>query len=153
MEKKTACKTTYSTIWQVCTHTHTFLKTICSHTHKTWTDIYVDGRIIDDLKMGFPCGSPGIESTHNAGDLGSIPGLGRSPGEGKGPTPVFWPGEFHGLYSPWGRKEADTTEQLSLSLSKISLILFCIFLSVLQYLLLLLSEICMWYLRWSDSNQ
>ena len=32
------------------------------------------------------------------------------------PTPVFWPGEFHGLYSPWGRKELDRTEQLSLSL-------------------------------------
>ena len=31
------------------------------------------------------------------------------------PTPVFWPGEFHGLYSPRGRKESDTTEQLSLS--------------------------------------
>ena len=31
-------------------------------------------------------------------------------------TPVFWPGEFHGLYSPWGHKESDTTEQLSLSL-------------------------------------
>ena len=31
------------------------------------------------------------------------------------PTPVFWPGEFHGLYSPWGHKESDTTEQLSLS--------------------------------------
>ena len=30
-------------------------------------------------------------------------------------TPVFWPGEFHGLYSPWGRKESDTTECLSLS--------------------------------------
>ena len=29
------------------------------------------------------------------------------------PTPVFWPGEFHGLYSPWGRKELDTTERLS----------------------------------------
>ena len=31
-------------------------------------------------------------------------------------TPVFRPGEFHGLYSPWGRKESDTTERLSLSL-------------------------------------
>ena len=30
------------------------------------------------------------------------------------PTPVFWPGEFHGLYSPWGHKELDMTEQLSL---------------------------------------
>ena len=28
------------------------------------------------------------------------------------PTPVFWPGEFHGLYSPWGLKESDTTERL-----------------------------------------
>ena len=28
----------------------------------------------------------------------------------KQPTPVFWPGEFHGLYSPWGRQESDTTE-------------------------------------------
>ena len=26
------------------------------------------------------------------------------------PTPVFWSGEFHGLYSPWGRKESDTTD-------------------------------------------
>ena len=32
------------------------------------------------------------------------------------PTPVFWPGEFHELYSPWGCKESDTTEQLSRSL-------------------------------------
>ena len=31
------------------------------------------------------------------------------------PTPVFWPGEFHGLYSLWGRKESDMTEQFSLS--------------------------------------
>ena len=32
--------------------------------------------------------------------------------KGKVPTPVFWPGEFHGIYSPWGRKELDMTEQL-----------------------------------------
>ena len=32
----------------------------------------------------FPCSSAGKESTCNAGDLGSIPGLGKSPGEGKG---------------------------------------------------------------------
>ena len=87
--------------------------------------------------MGFPGTSAGKESTFNAGDPGSIPGSGRSPGEGIGyplhyswaslmvaqmvknlpamqetgfdpwvgkipwrrewqPTPVFWPGEFHG---------------------------------------------------------
>ena len=27
--------------------------------------------------------------------------------------PIFWPGEFHGLYNPWGCKESDTTERLS----------------------------------------
>ena len=36
------------------------------------------------LYSGFPCGSSGKESACNVGDLGSIPGLGRSPGEGKG---------------------------------------------------------------------
>ena len=30
--------------------------------------------------------------------------------------PVFWPGEFHGLCSPWGRKDSDTIGRLSLSL-------------------------------------
>ena len=41
------------------------------------------------MYMGFPGGSEGKASAHNAGDLGSIPGLGRSPGEGNGnPTPV-----------------------------------------------------------------
>ena len=34
--------------------------------------------------MDFFCGSAGKESAYNAGDLGSIPGLGRSPAEGKG---------------------------------------------------------------------
>ena len=65
---------------------------------------------------GFPGGSAGKESSRNAGDLGSIPGLGRSPGKGKLPILVFWPGEFHGLYSPWGCKESDMTERLSLLL-------------------------------------
>ena len=36
--------------------------------------------------------------------------------KGKAPTPVFWPGESHGLYSLWDRKESDTTEPLSLTL-------------------------------------
>ena len=41
--------------------------------------------------LGFPCGSAGKESACNAGDLGSIPGLGRSPGEGKGyPLQYSW---------------------------------------------------------------
>ena len=88
-----------------------------------------------ELMLGFPDSSVGKESACNAGDHGSIPGLGRSAGEGIGyplqyswaslvpqlvrksacnvghlglipglrrerlPTPVFWPGEFHGLQS------------------------------------------------------
>ena len=42
--------------------------------------------------MGFPCGSTGKESACNVGGLGSIPGLGRSPGEGKG-----YPLQYSGL--------------------------------------------------------
>ena len=43
-------------------------------------------------QLGFPGGSAGKESACNAGDLGSIPGLGRSPGEGKG-----YPLQYSGL--------------------------------------------------------
>ena len=42
--------------------------------------------------MGFPCGSAGKESSCNAGNLGSIPGLGRFPEEGKG-----YPLQYSGL--------------------------------------------------------
>ena len=61
--------------------------------------------------LGFPCGSTGKESAHNVGDLGWIPGSGRFPWRRERlPTPVFRPGEFHGLYSPWAHKEQDMTE-------------------------------------------
>jgi len=42
--------------------------------------------------LGFPCGSAGKESACSTGDLGSIPGLGKSPGEGKG-----YPLQYSGL--------------------------------------------------------
>ena len=63
--------------------------------------------------LGFPCGSAGKESACSAGDLGSIPGLGRSLGEGKG-YPLQYSGLENSLDCPWGRKELDTTEKLSL---------------------------------------
>ena len=44
----------------------------------------------------FPGGSDGKASAHNAGDPASIPGSGRSPGEGNGNTLVFLPGKSHG---------------------------------------------------------
>ena len=52
--------------------------------------------------------SAGKEFACNVGDLGSTPGLGRSPGEGNGFP--FWPGEFRGLYIKsmgWQRVEHD----------------------------------------------
>ena len=52
----------------------------------------------------------------DAGDVGLIPGSGKSPGVGNG-IPVFLPGNFHGErsllgYSPWGCKASDTTEHI-----------------------------------------
>ena len=70
--------------------------------------------------MGFPGGSDGKEFTCNAGDLGWILALGRSPAGGHGnPLQYFClehPHEQRSLagYSPWGRKESDTTKQLSI---------------------------------------
>ena len=64
----------------------------------------------------FPHSSVGKESACSVGDPGLIPGSGRSPGERERlPLPVFWPGEFQGLYSPCACKESDMTEQPSLS--------------------------------------
>ena len=73
--------------------------------------------------LGFPGGSCGKESACNAGDPGSTPGLGKSPGEGNGnSSQCTCPGEFRGQrsvmgYSPWGHKESDRTEQITLTLS------------------------------------
>ena len=68
----------------------------------------------------FPGSLDGKETICNAGDLGSIPGLGGSPGEGDGsPLQYLCWENPHGQmslvgYSPWGCKEFDTTEQLTL---------------------------------------
>ena len=71
--------------------------------------------------MGFPGGSDGKESAYSAGDLGSIPGLGRSSGGGHGnPLQYSCLENPHGQrslegYSPWGHNELDMTERLSTS--------------------------------------
>ena len=108
-------------------------------------------------RVGFPDSSVRTESTCNVGEPSSIPGSGRSAGEGigyplqyswaslvaqliknlpamwetwvpsmgwedplekrKATMSIFWPGEFHELHIPWGCKELDKTEQLSLTQS------------------------------------
>ena len=60
--------------------------------------------------MCSPGGSAGKESRRP----GFNPWVGEIPWRrDRLPTPVFWPEEFHGLYSPWGGKESDMTEQFS----------------------------------------
>ena len=72
------------------------------------------------FKTGFPSGAVVKNTPANAGDardMGSIPGSGRSPGEGDGhPLQYSHLGKPHGQrslvgYSPWGHKESDTTER------------------------------------------
>ena len=66
----------------------------------------------------FPGGSDSKASVYNVGDPGSIPGSGRSPGEGNGNLLQYYCLEkYHGQrslvgYSPWGRKELEMTERL-----------------------------------------
>ena len=62
-------------------------------------------------QQAFPGGSAGKESACSAGDLRSVPGRRKRP-----PTPVLWPGGS--MYSPWGRKESDTTETFTRRLHK-----------------------------------
>ena len=77
------------------------------------------------MYMGFPCGSAGKEPTCNVGDLGLIPGLGRLPGEEKATHSriLAWRIPWT-VYSPWGRKEPDTTERLVLHFISLGSILF-----------------------------
>ena len=72
----------------------------------------------DGALMIFPGGLDGRASAWNEGDVGSVPGLGRSPGEGNG-NPLEYSclenpmdGGTWLSYSPWGRKESDMTERL-----------------------------------------
>ena len=63
-------------------------------------------------RMGFPGASDGKESACNAGDLGSIPRWGRSPGKGNG-SPLQYSCRENSMDRGWGREESDTTEWLN----------------------------------------
>ena len=74
--------------------------------------------IVPASKWGFPGCSDGKESACSVGDLVSIPGLGIAPGEGNGypllPRKSHGQRSLAGYSSPWGHKELDITEQLTL---------------------------------------
>ena len=70
----------------------------------------------------FPGSSAGKESACNVGDLGLIPGVGKiSWRREQLPIPVFWPGEFHGLYSPGGHKELDRLSDFHFHLASLKI--------------------------------
>ena len=100
---------------------------ILDHLHYHYSEFFIWRLPISTLLSCFsgilsfsfiPGGSEGKASAYNAGDLGSIPGLGRSPGERNGnPLEYSCPKKSHVWrslvgYSPWGHKESDTIEQL-----------------------------------------
>ena len=72
------------------------------------------GRLPTPVFLGFPCGLSGKESTCSVGDLGLIPGLGSSPGEGKG-YPLQYSGLENFMDSIVHGKESDTAEHISSS--------------------------------------
>ena len=100
-------------------------------------------------------GEDGKASVYNAGDLGSRPGLGRSPGEGNGHPlhTIAW--KSHGQrsligYSLWGRKESDTTERLHFTSLHIVIV------PILLHFLLSIPLIWMWNqdtLSWKEERE
>ena len=78
---------------------------VCEYLNVDWASL-----VAQQVKNHLQCGRRGFD-----------PWVGKIPWRQKRlPSPVFWPGEFHGLYSPWGRKESDRTEWLSLHPSALS---------------------------------
>ena len=76
-----------------------------------WEDPLEKSRLPTPVFLGFPRGSDGKESACNEGDLGLIPGLGRSPGGRHGNQLQYSDLEkLHGQRNSWGHKELDMTE-------------------------------------------
>ena len=97
------------------------LKSFLYHSRKCSLQTFLDFPNVHDLgvvkfSLGLPPWLRGKKSACNAEDPGLIPWVRKIPWRRAWqPTPVFLPGESHGQrslvgYSPWGRKESDTTE-------------------------------------------
>ena len=89
----------------------------CSGPPRLWSMVLSPG-----FHQGFPGGSAGKRICLQCGRPGFDPWVGKIPWRRERlPSPVFWPGEFHGQrslegYSPWGYKESDMTERFHFSL-------------------------------------
>ena len=71
--------------------------------------------MLSEVNQGFPCSSADKRIHLQCRRPGFDPWGRKIPWRRERlPTLVFWLGEFHGLYSPWGHKESDTTERLAL---------------------------------------
>ena len=82
-----------------------------------WKDLLEKGYATHSRILGLPLWLSWSRIHLQSGRVGFDPWVGKIPWRREWlPTPVFWPREFHGLYSPQGSKEMDMTEHLSLSL-------------------------------------
>ena len=102
------------------------------------------------IYIHFPGSSEDKASAYNAGDPGSIPGLGRSPGEGNGnPLQYSCLEKSHGQrslvgYSLWGRKELDMTERLHFHFHMHTLTMYTVYIKInhQRYLLIRQNTTC-----------
>ena len=78
-------------------YVYTFWSTLLDSVFEGKTTVF----LVSSVSMGFPGDSAGKEFACNSPWIGKIPWRREQL-----PTPIFWPGEFHGLYSPWGHKES-----------------------------------------------
>ena len=108
-------------LWEVYSQTNknclTRMYMPCSGPPRLWSMVLSPG-----FHQGFPGGSAGKRICLQCGRPGFDPWVGKIPWRRERlPSPVFWPGEFHGQrslegYSPWGYKESDMTERFHFSL-------------------------------------
>ena len=90
-------------------------------------------------RIRLQCGRPGFD-----------PWVGKIPWRRERlPTPVFWPGEFHGLYSPGGCQESDMTEWLSLSLFKFFGLLSYMYWLIFFFFFFMIWKALSWHVNYS----
>ena len=120
--REKSCTLKFSNVAMITTLVITFSPLYCCFSFEILSLIYLVWFTLRGLplEVGFPGSSDGKDSACNAGDPGLIPGSERSPGEGND-CPLQYsclenPHEQRSLvgYSPWGYKESDMTERLSL---------------------------------------